>query len=132
MPAAGSHHRKTAGSCPVHQVANQGGLVAKRQRIHHPSLSCAAGEQGTTKRIGLHGHVDDMLAMRKRFQTVVDGCNRMPRAFHHHVNRWMRDDGFPVVRHPGCPVTHGVLDAGCLRAGGIPPHPCQIVPSGGG
>jgi hypothetical protein len=99
------HHRKAAGARPVHQIADQGRLVAKGQRIHHAGSCCLAGQQRAAEGIGLDGHIHHMLAVGKGFQAMVYRRNRVAGAFHDDIDRRVADQRLPVVADVGLCLT---------------------------
>ena len=99
---ASYHNRKAAGARPVHQLADQGRLVAKGQRINDTGLGRLARQQRAAKRIRFHRDVDHMLPMRKGLQAVLDRCDRVAGAFHTDVDLRVRDHRMPVVGNPRC------------------------------
>ena len=126
VAATGRHDGEATGAGPIHQVANQRRLVAKRQRVNHASRLGAGGQQGATKRIGLHGHIDHMLAVCKGFQNMVHRVQGGSRALDHHINGWVAHQSLPILGHMGGAEFHGLIQRLGLQAFRFPAHAGQV------
>ena len=126
VAATRRNDRKAAGARPVHQVADQGRLVTEGQRIHHTRVSRLAGQQRSTKSVGLDRHVDHVFTMGKGFEAVVHRGDRMAGAFHDHIDRRMLHQRSPVVADKrGTRFKRPVQRFGA-RPLRIPAHACQV------
>ncbi len=83
-------------------------------------------QQRAAKGVGLDRHVDHMLAVRKRFQAMIDRSNRMAGAFDDDINRRVRHQRAPVFTD----MRAAVFDRGVQRRGlqtlRIPAHALQV------
>jgi hypothetical protein len=120
VAATGRDDRKSAGAGPIDEVADQRGLIAERERIHDPRLLGLVREQRATKRIGLDGDVDHVLAVGERFEAVIDRGNRVPGAFDDDVDRRVANQRAPVVAHVRGAFLHRRVERRHLRALRLP------------
>ena len=130
MPAPGGHHREAAAARPVDQVADQRGLVAEGERVDDTRLRSTFGQQRATERIGFDRHVDDMLAVREGLKAMVDGSDRMSRAFDDDVDRGMAHQGLPVVADMRAAIGQRSIEARCLHALGRPADAREVAARG--
>ena len=94
------HHRwlrKPGRARPIDELAYQRRLVAVGQAIDHAVARGLAGEQRAAKRVGFHGDVDHVLAVRESFQAMLHRGDRIARTFDDDVDAWMADKRLPVV-----------------------------------
>jgi hypothetical protein len=91
------HHREAAGAGPIDQIADQRRLVAEGQRVDNAGIGRLLRQQRPAEGIGLDRHVDHVLALRKCFQAMVHGRDRIAGAFDDHVDRRVAHQGLPVV-----------------------------------
>ena len=63
---------ESSGAAPVDHLADQGRLVAVRERIHHTRFKRAAREKRPRERVGFDVDHHHVLALRKRRQRVAD------------------------------------------------------------
>src|SRR5688500_4921565 len=75
-PLAGGRDLEARGARPVHQLADQRGLVAVRQRVDDTGFARAPGEQRTREAVRLHVHHHDVLAVRAAGERVPDAGGR--------------------------------------------------------
>ena len=98
---------KPRGLRPVDEVADQRRLVTEGQAVHDAGLGVAfAGEQGAAQRVGLDGHVHDVLALGERLETRSTAAIGLP-----------DDDVDLRMAHQRLPVLADVRRA--VRQGGV-------------
>ena len=83
---------------PVHQLADEGGLVAVGQRVHYPGLPRAAGEEGPHQGIGLDVDHDEVSAMIETPKRVMDAHSRITGRLYDHLDAICGDHRFDVFR----------------------------------
>ena len=119
---------EAASARPVDEVANESRLIAERERIDDTGVGRLACEQRSAQRVGFDGHVDDMLAVARRFEAVVDGRDRMPGAFDDDVDRRVANERGPVVADMRRAQLDRFVERCGLRALGCPADACEVAP----
>ena len=77
VPAPGGDHRKTRRARPVDQLADQRRLIAVGQAVDHAGRLRLLREQRAAQSVGLHRHVDHVLAMGERSQAMLHRSGRI-------------------------------------------------------
>ena len=83
---SGGEHAEAAGTRPVHQLADQRGLVAVGQRIHHTGALRLARQRDAGQHIGLDVDHHDVLALGDRAARMRDAGGRVAGRFHHNLD----------------------------------------------
>ena len=126
VAAARGHHRKARRARPVHQVADDRGLVAVGQAVHHARLRGLLRQQRPAVGVGLDRHHHHVLAVGERRQRVLDRGHRVAGGLDHDVDRRMRHQRLPVLRNVGAAVLERRIERRRLVALGLPADPLQV------
>ena len=120
------HHRETAGTRPIDQITNKGGLIAKSQGIHHASKGCFSRKQRATKRIRFHRDIDHVLAMLEGSKAMLDRCDGVTGAFHHHIDTRVAHQRAPIFCEESLSLLECLVQGLGLRLMLGPTHTGQI------
>jgi len=101
MTAPGCYNRESAGSSPIHQIANQGRLVTKGERVKNPRFGRSTRQERAAESVCFDGDIDDVFAVLEGEQAVVDRMNRGPGAFNNNVNGGVLNERAPVLANVG-------------------------------
>ena len=128
VTATGRDDAESGGSRPIHQIADQRGLVAVGEAVDHARFRRLAREQRAAERIGLDRDVDDVLAVAERGKAMLDRRRRVAGAFDHDVDARMRDQLLPVVADVrACPWRARRRTSAAANRSGFQPTRSRLV-----
>ncbi len=115
VAASRSDDRETRGTRPIHEIADECGLVAVREAVHHARFLRLAREDRAAERVRLDRDHHHVLAVTERGERMLDCGRRVAGGLDDDIDSRMRDERLPVIAEMRAPL----LERGIERCGAV-------------